>query len=71
MQDIDGVRQIQSPETLNGLFTIFALFPAIGNLLGPLPLFFFKLEGKEFDRRMAELNAVNTETEQIREEIEV
>ncbi|MCL2195491.1 MAG: MFS transporter [Oscillospiraceae bacterium] len=64
-QDIGGVMQTQTPETLQGLFTIFALFPAVGNLLGALPLFFFKLEGAEFDRRMAELGAVQKEKETI------
>lgn len=65
VQDIDGVMQVQTQATRDGLFTIFALFPAIGNLLGPLPLLFYKLEGNEFDRRMAELAAVQKEKEAV------
>ncbi|MCL2530686.1 MAG: MFS transporter [Oscillospiraceae bacterium] len=63
--DIDGVMQVQTQATRDGLFTIFALFPAIGNLLGPLPLLFYKLEGPEFDRRMAELHAMQKEKETV------
>jgi Na+/melibiose symporter-like transporter len=56
-EDVGGVMQMQSQATKDGLFFIFAMFPAIGNILGSLPMLFFKLEGKEFERRMAELNA--------------
>jgi len=70
IQDIGGVQQLQSQETRDGLFFIFALFPAIGNLLGALPMFFFKLEGPEFERRMAELHARNAEQAEAIEEIE-
>jgi len=62
---VDGVQQVQSQATRDGLFMIFSLFPAIGNLLGAIPMFFFKLEGKEYERRMAELNAVNVEKEAV------
>jgi len=55
----------QTQATRDGLFAIFALLPAVGNLLGPLPLFFYKLEGKEFDIRMAELGAVQQEKQAI------
>ena len=49
--------QMQAQATKDGLFFIFAMSPAIGNILRSLPMLFFKLEGKEFERRMAELNA--------------
>ena len=58
-EDVGGVMQLQTQTTKDGLFFIFAMFPAIGNILGSLPMLFFKLEGKEFERRMAELNARN------------
>jgi len=66
--DIAGVMQEQTQATKDGLFFIFSLFPAIGNILGSLPILFFKLEGKEYERRMAELAEVNRVKEEIIEE---
>jgi len=64
-EDIAGVMQVQTQATKDGLFFIFAMFPAIGNILGSLPMLFFKLEGKEFERRMAEINARREAEEKI------
>jgi len=52
---IPGDTVAQTPYVKDGLFFIFALFPAVGALLSSIPLFFYKLEGKEYERRMAEL----------------
>ena len=49
----------QSLATKDSLFFIFSIFPAVGALLSVVPLFFFKLEGREFERRMAELKERN------------
>ena len=67
--DIAGVMQAQSQFTKDGLFFIFSIFPAVGNILGALPMLFFKLEGPEFERRMAELGAVNAAVEEEKEQI--
>ena len=69
-EDVAGVMQVQSQATKDGLFFIFAMFPAIGNILGSLPMLFFKLEGKEFERRMAELGARREAEEAIAAGIE-
>jgi len=63
--DVAGVMQVQTQATRDGLFFIFSMFPAIGNLLGAIPILFFKLEGKEYERRMAELAEVNAIKEAI------
>jgi len=68
--DIAGEMQAQTQATKDGLFFIFSMFPAIGNILGGIPMLFFKLEGAEFDRRMAELGATNAAAAQAQEELE-
>ena len=70
-EDINGVMQVQTQATCDGLFFIFATFPAIGNILGGLPMMFFKLEGKEFERRMAELNERNKLEQEIEAEVAI
>ncbi|MDR1464641.1 MAG: MFS transporter [Oscillospiraceae bacterium] len=57
--DIKGEPVTQTPETKSGLFFMFSIFPAVGSLLSTIPILFFKLEGKEFEQRMAELNERN------------
>ena len=64
----DGI--VQSQATKDGLFFMFAIFPAVANIFSIIPLLFFKLEGAEFDRRMAELGVVKGETEQAQAELE-
>jgi len=69
--DIAGEMQVQTQITKDGLFFIFSMFPAIGNLLGGIPMLFFKLEGPEYERRMAELAAVNAVAAEAKEELEM
>ncbi len=47
----------QTQRTKDGLFFIFSVFPVVSSLLATIPLFFFNLEGKEYEKRMAELRA--------------
>jgi len=50
---------VQSQVTKDGLFFMFAVFPAVANIFSIIPILFFKLEGPEYERRMAALEAVN------------
>ena len=67
-QSGEGVVQTQA--TKDGLFFMFSIFPAVANIFSIIPLLFFKLEGAEFDRRMAALGVVKGETEQAQAELE-
>lgn len=68
-QSGDGVVQTQT--TKDGLFFMFSIFPAVSNIFSIIPLLFFKLEGKEFEQRMAELEAVNTAKAALEDEAKV
>ncbi len=61
----DGIPKPQLPRTKDGLFFIFAIFPAIGALLAAIPIFFFKLEGPEFDRQIHEFRERRVEAEKM------
>ncbi|MCL2106286.1 MAG: MFS transporter [Oscillospiraceae bacterium] len=67
---IPGDNIPQSDVTKAGLLFVFTMLPAIGSLLSIIPLFFFKLEGREFERRMAELAARGSVMAEIETELE-
>ena len=50
---------------------MFAIFPAVANIFSIIPILFFKLEGKEFERRMAELEELNRKKEALAAGVEV
>ena len=58
----DGV--VQTEATKDGLFFMFSVIPAIANIFSILPMLFFKLEGKEYERRMAEAEEINRKKEE-------
>ena len=67
---VSGEGIVQSQATKDGLFFMFSIFPAVANIFSIIPLLFFKLEGAEFDRRMAELGVTKEATEQAQAELE-
>ena len=61
----EGVTQTQAAK--DGLFFMFSIFPGVANIFSIIPMLFFKLEGEEFDRRMAELGVVNADVAREKE----
>ncbi|MDR2647587.1 MAG: MFS transporter [Oscillospiraceae bacterium] len=52
-----GDSVVQTEATKQGMFFMFSIFPAIGSVLTVIPMLFFNLEGDEFKRRIAALEA--------------
>ncbi|MDR0531874.1 MAG: MFS transporter [Oscillospiraceae bacterium] len=65
-----GSNVVQTPATKDGLFFMFSVFPAVANIFSIIPILFFKLEGEEFEERMAELGARNAEIRAARAELQ-
>lgn len=50
------VQQAQSASTLNGIWAMYTIIPAIGYVICLIPLFFYDLKGKKLERMQNELS---------------
>jgi len=66
-----GSGAVQTETAKDGLFFMFSIFPAVANIFSILPILFFKLEGEEYERRMAALSEINRKKEAMMTGIEV